>query len=77
MWQHKHHSGSEFARRYKVDRLVYEESFDRVRNASDCEKQIKAWLRIKKLALIVEQSWSDLRAEWFTRHRCQPDEKSA
>lgn len=79
MWEHKHHSGSEFARPYQLDRLVYWESFDDVRNAIDREKQIKAWLRIKKLALIVGQNptWSGLSAEWFTRHRCQPDEKSA
>ncbi len=23
MWEHKHHNGSEFASRYKMDRLVY------------------------------------------------------
>ena len=79
MWEHKHHSGSDFARRYKLDRPVYWESFDDLRNAIDREKQIKAWLRIKKLALIVVQNppWSDLSAERFRRHPCQPDETSA
>jgi putative endonuclease len=79
IWEHKHHNGSEFASRYKLDRLVYWESFDDVCKAIDREKQIKGWLRIKKIALIVSENptWSDLSAEWFTRHRYQPDEKSA
>ena len=79
MWEHKHHNGSEFASRYKLDRLVYWESFDDVRKAIDREKQLKGWLRIKKIELIVGRNptWSDLSAEWFTRHRYQPDEKSA
>lgn len=79
MWEHKHHSGSEFARHYKLDRLVYRESFDDIRKAIDREKQIKGWLRVKKIALIVRENptWSDLSAEWFTRHRFQPDEKNA
>ena len=41
MWEHKRFNGSEFARRYKLDRLVYWESFDDVRKAIDREKQIK------------------------------------
>jgi putative endonuclease len=79
MWEHKHHNGSESASRYKIDRLVYCESFEDVRTAIDREKQIKGWLRIKKIALIVSKNptWSDLSEEWFTRHRYQPDEKSA
>jgi putative endonuclease len=79
MWEHKHHNGSVLASRYKLDRLVYWESFDDVRTAIDREKQIKGWLRIKKIALIVSRNptWSDLSEEWFTRHRYQPDEKRA
>jgi putative endonuclease len=79
MWEHKHFSGSEFARRYKLDRLVYFESFDDIRKAIDREKQIKGWLRIKKIALVVSMNpaWRDLSAEWFTRHRYQPDDRIA
>lgn len=33
IWEHKFGSGSEFCKRYKIDRLVYYESFDDVRNA--------------------------------------------
>jgi putative endonuclease len=79
MWEHKHFSGSEFARRYKLDRLVYFESFDDIRKAIDREKQIKGWLRIKKIALIVSMNpaWRDLTEDWFARHRYQPDDRIA
>ena len=79
MWEHKKGTGSEFARRYKIDRLVYYESFDDIRNAIDREKAIKGWLRIRKIALIVSfnPAWRDLSEEWFKRHRYQPDEKTA
>jgi putative endonuclease len=75
----KHGTGSEFASRYKLDRLVYYESFDDVRKAIDREKEIKGWLRIKKIALIVSMNpaWRDLSEEWFKRHRYQPDDKTA
>jgi putative endonuclease len=50
-----------------LDRLVYFERFQYVDNAIAREKQIKGWLRIKKIALIVSQkpTWSDLSAEWY------------
>jgi putative endonuclease len=62
VWEHKFRNGSEFCRRYKIDRLVYYESFDDVRNAIDREKRIKGWLRIKKIQMIVSvnPAWSDL-----------------
>jgi putative endonuclease len=52
VWGHKAGIGSEFCKRYKINRLVYYESFDDVRNAIDREKQIKGWLRIKKFQLV-------------------------
>jgi putative endonuclease len=51
--EHKLGIGSSFAARYKLDRLAYFERFDDIRNAIEREKQIKGWLRIKKIALIV------------------------
>jgi putative endonuclease len=75
VWEHKSGNGSEFCKRYKIDRLVYYESFDDVRNAIDREKRIKGWLRIKKIQLIVtvNPTWSDLSEEWYTRHLYQPE----
>ncbi len=67
VWHHKHRVGSEFCAHYKLDRLVYFEEFQYVDNAIGREKQIKGWLRIRKIALIVSQNptWSDLSAEWY------------
>jgi putative endonuclease len=73
--EHKQGIKGEFAARYKIDRLVYFESFDRVHAAIAREKQIKGLLRIKKIALIVSMNpeWRDLSAEWFVRHQYQPE----
>jgi len=67
VWEHKQGVGSEFCAHYKLDRLVYFEEFRYVDNAIAREKQIKGWLRIRKIALIVAQNptWSDLSAEWY------------
>jgi putative endonuclease len=65
--QHKsgHHPDS-FTSRYRLDKLVYFETFGSITAAIAREKQIKGWKRIKKLALIVEtnSSWKDLSLEW-------------
>jgi putative endonuclease len=73
--EYKLGSGSVFASKYKLDRLVYFERFEDVHDAIEREKQIKGWLRIKKIALIVEvnPAWKDLSAEWFETHQFQPD----
>jgi putative endonuclease len=51
-----------FTTRYNIDRLVYYEKFDDIRNAIAREKQIKGWLRAKKVALIesANPTWKDL-----------------
>jgi putative endonuclease len=74
--EHKQGIKGEFAGRYKIDRLVYYESFDSIHSAIAREKQIKGLLRIKKIALIVSVNpeWRDLSAEWFVRHQFQPDD---
>lgn len=76
--QHKLKAGSGFTTKYKLDRLVYFERFEDVHNAIEREKQIKGWLRIKKIALIVSvnPTWQDLSVEWYERHAFQPDEEA-
>ena len=76
--EHKLGIGSSFAARYKLDRLAYFERFDDIRNAIECEKQIKGWLRIKKIALIVSVNpeWKDPSAEWYETHQFQPTKAS-
>ena len=51
-----------FTTRYRVNRLVYFEVTQDVRAAIAREKQIKGWVRRKKIALIesVNPTWSDL-----------------
>jgi len=64
---HKHPTNSRsFTARYNINRLVYYERFQYIDNAIAREKQIKGWLRIKKIALIVEHNptWRDLSEDW-------------
>ena len=72
--EHKMGMGSGFTARYKLDRLVYFERFEDIRNAIEREKQIKGLLRIRKIALIVSVNpeWKDLSMEWYERHQFQP-----
>jgi len=67
VWEHKNGLCSGFTRDYKIHRLVYFERFQYVRNAIYREKQLKGWLRKRKIALIeaVNPTWEDLAAEWF------------
>jgi putative endonuclease len=51
--------------RYRIVRLVYVETTDDVQAAIAREKQLKGWLRRKKLALIsaANPGWDDLVPE--------------
>jgi len=79
VWEHKKVIGSEFAAKYKTDRLAYLENFDDIRSAIDREKQIKGLLRIKKMRLIVavNPAWRDLSEGWYDRHQFQPEGRTA
>jgi putative endonuclease len=65
---HKHGRIGGFTKKYKVTRLVYHELYADVRVAIAREKQVKAWTRAKRLALIKSQnpSWRDLSDDWPT-----------
>jgi putative endonuclease len=67
VYEHRHQQVSSFTSRYKIDHLVHAESFAEVRDAIAREKQIKGWVRSKKLALIARSNpdWHDLGEEWF------------
>jgi putative endonuclease len=58
-----------FTAKYKVRELVYVEAFGSIRAAIAREKQVKGWLRAKKVALIESRNphWKDLSAEWSAR----------
>jgi len=64
----QHRSGDvEFTSRYRINRLVYYEQLGPPISAIEREKQIKGWIRVKKIALIesVNPRWNDLAADWF------------
>jgi putative endonuclease len=60
--QHREGTFPGFTKDYKVKLLVWFEQHDTMENAIAREKQIKAWLREWKLALIEEANpeWRDL-----------------
>ena len=64
--QHKSGQIEGFASKYHCKRLVYYESFDNVHRAIGREKELKGWLRIKKIALIKSKNprWEDLAEKW-------------
>ena len=56
--EHTSGRGPEFTRRYGVVRLVYFETYDRIVDAIEREKQLKGWNRAWKVKL-VERSNPD------------------
>lgn len=60
--EHKEGTVAGFTRKYRIDTLVYYESYTDVRDAIAREKQIKGWRRSKKITLIESQNphWEDL-----------------
>ncbi len=55
-----------FTAKYNIDQLVYFERFTSITSAIAREKEIKGWLRVKKIALIVgtNPTWRDLSLDW-------------
>jgi putative endonuclease len=55
-----------FTARYTFDRLVWFETLPTKRGAARREKQIKAWTRSKRIALIqaLNPNWIDLYRTW-------------
>jgi putative endonuclease len=65
--QHKLKLLPEFTAQYRIERLVYFEHHGDIRAAIQREKQIKGWIREKKLALIksMNPGWCDLSEGWI------------
>lgn len=68
IYEHKHKLIKGFTSKYNITQLVYFESTPDVRTAIEREKQLKSWLRAKKIALIEAQNpyWQDLSLDWFS-----------
>src|SRR6202035_3199322 len=64
--RHKKGEICAFTKKYYINRLVYYEVFQHIGNAIAREKQVKAWTRAKRLALIksMNPTWQDLAEDW-------------
>ena len=67
-WEHKEGIGSSFTSRYRVNKLVYYESYENINLAIAREKQIKGGSRQKKIDLVnsLNPEWKDLYEEMLT-----------
>ena len=62
VYEHKNKMVDGFTKKYNVHKLVHFEVSDDMMTAIEREKQIKGWLRKKKIALIEKNNpeWKDL-----------------
>jgi putative endonuclease len=62
VYEHKNKLVEGFTKKYNITKLVYFDDTNNVESAIMREKQIKGWLRKKKVALIesVNPYWKDL-----------------
>ena len=67
VYEHKQKLATGFTAKYNITRLVYFEVTPDVQAAIAREKQIKGWLRRRKIALIesVNPEWKDLSIRWY------------
>ena len=66
LYEHKNKLIDGFTKKYNLTKLVYYETTIDIRDAITREKQLKGWLRIKKITLIEESNpgWDDLSLSW-------------
>ena len=66
LYEHKNHLVDGFSSKYNTTKLIYYEVSESVESAIAREKQIKAYRRDKKIALINElnSARKDLSLEW-------------
>lgn len=67
VYEHKHKLLPGFTSKYNITKLVFFEAGDDISVAIAREKQIKGWLRAKKIALIesMNPEWKDLSEDWY------------
>jgi putative endonuclease len=68
VYEHRQCLVKGFTQRYKLSRLVYFEETCDVIAAISREKQLKGWIRAKKVALIEFKNpeWEDLSSGWYS-----------
>ncbi|HWQ99371.1 MAG TPA: GIY-YIG nuclease family protein [Candidatus Methylomirabilis sp.] len=67
VFEHKTNFHAGFTWRYQCHKLVYVEQYDDMAQAIAREKELKGWLREKKLRLIRQKNptWADLARGWY------------
>jgi len=67
VFEHKNHLVEGYTKKYNITKLVYYDVTSDINEAIQREKQIKGWIRKKKVALIesINPTWKDLSDEWF------------
>ena len=67
VYEHKQELVRGFTQKYTITQLVYFEETPDVKAAIAREKQIKGWVRSKKIALIESANphWQDLSEGWY------------
>ena len=70
VYEHREKFVEGFTKKYNVTKLVYYETTGDIESAIVREKQIKGWLRKKKITLIesVNPEWRDLSLDWADCH---------
>ena len=78
VYEHKNKLVPSFTNKYNIQFLVYYEAGSDIHAAIAREKQIKGWLRAKKIALIdsMNPQWKDLSEEWFVNGKDTARENS-
>ena len=67
VYEHKSKLVPGFTAKYNITRLVYFEDTSDIQAARVREKEIKGWLRVKKVELIesINPGWKDLSDGWY------------
>ncbi|MEG8947703.1 GIY-YIG nuclease family protein [Rosettibacter firmus] len=67
VYEHKKKIIPGFTSKYNTTKLVYYEETKDIKTALAREKQIKGWLRRKKIELIEKENplWEDLSKDWY------------
>jgi putative endonuclease len=67
VWEHKAKARDGYTARYNIYRLVHLEEYLNPRDAYERERELKTWIRARKIELIEENNppWQDLSAGWY------------
>ena len=71
VYEHKQKLVDGFTKKYNITMLAYHETTTSIEAAIAREKELKGWLRSKKIALVeaVNPKWVDLSLRWYGSER--------